>query len=408
MMYPLFSNTTCLLLISLLFFTIKVVIVESRIISEECITKVDGSSCRSIDRSWQRDGVCQYKAGSYERCVAPDTRKVELLIIARHRSLSLRQGPAVKDMYIRGTGPGLSWENSIKMSKSATAIDVWSLKLSYTIDSDGLPCIESTHCTLNQQALEFRIYKDSFGSQGMKGPNFYIHLPSISNSILGAISFRIPSVTVYPWFNGEVITERSFTMKASPLLIPVQEEVGFNCTLLYPPSYNENVRKKYKLVIIYGRSNYYRPLLEYLFVHEGSVNEVVVLMVDPIAGHQYSMLPFNNYELQCQGTSLQECSSCQTCWVTNRLYTCEKEEFIAKSKRCLFFKSMEGIGDYLLESTIAELTQKVQEYVSTRLLYDPPKHRLTLIGHTDMGVSVFSKAITNPEYIQYVASFSPR
>lgn len=392
---------------SFTYFLLISVLTEARVISRTCIQRTDGSRCRPIDRPWQHDGVCQFKYGVYERCVAPDTRTIELFITARYRSLIIQSGPFVNDMYIRGTGPGLSWEKGIKMSKSATAIDVWTAKLSYMVDSDGLPCLISTHCSLNQQALEFRIYKDSFGKDGMKGPNFYIPLP-ISDSISGSASFRVPSVTVYPWFNGETVTSTSFQFLIPSEVASTIKPITANCTLLYPPSFNENIRKKYPLVVILGTSNHYKPLLEHLFLHEASVEEVAVLMVNPLDDDFHNMLPFpSSVELHCQGADWN-CSSCQTCWAANRADPCEKEEFITKSKLCLYRKWLLGLGETFLELIERDLIAKTKVYMTNRLLYDPPRHRLTLMGHTDMGVTVFNEAIISPHIVGNVACFSPR
>ena len=395
-----------LLSIRVIYFYLLIHLAEQRArkISNSCNRKIDGSPCHRPDRSWQRDGVCRYKEGSYKECIAPGTKRFQLNIIAQYRSLSTLYS-RVNTMYIRGTGPGLSWERALKMKRSARAVDIWSVQINYIVDSDGLPCLNSMHCTLNQKALEFRIYKDELGQQDMKGPNFYIPLP-LSNSLFGSVSYRTPSVTVHPWFTSETVSVQPFQFELSYYLF----SVGFtiNCRLVYPPSFYENARKKYPLVILFDFSPHLNPGLEYLYVHEASVEEAVILMIEPPYINVLFMTPFKtHYELYCQGES-EDCSSCQTCWVENRRDPCNSEEFIAKSRRCLTLKKREGHGTNFIDSIEKEVILRAQELSGNRLLFDPPRHRVSMIAHTDLAVLAFQAALTRPHLIQNVAVFSPR
>ena len=402
------TSAVKIILVLLLFH--KPFISEGRIVSETCFQKVDGSRCHSPLHPWQHDGVCIYNPKTKKgRCIAPDTHRFKLSLVARYRSLSIRDrgGTPVKNMYIRGSGPGLSWEKPLKMDKSAKAIDIWTAHLSYRVDSDGLPCLLSSHCSLNQQALEFRIYKDELGQKPMKGPNFYIPLPA-SQSLHGAISFLQPKLTVYPWFHKKKVTSKSFEFFMSSHLLGKKEPV--NCTLLYPPSFKENVRKHYPLVIILGINGYYKPLLEHLFVHEASIEEVIILMIDSpseVKRNKKILLPFkSSVEFQCKVGD--QCDDCQTCWAQKRVEPCDKDEFIGKSKRCLVTRYLKGMAEPFMDSIQHELVVKVQEMTANRLKYDPPRQRITLMGHTDMAVMVFHAALTKPEIFGNVACFSPR
>ena len=376
-----------------------------RKLTSTCQTKKDGSHCHHSSKPWQHDGTCYYNKKRQE-CAAPDTQYFELKVVVHYRSLSAKaRGKPVKDMYIRGYGPGISWDKSIKMMKSAKAVDIWTAKISYKSDSDGLTCLRLTYCTLNQNALEFRINTNDLGTESMKGPNFYIPLP-VSKSQKGSVSFFTPQVNVYPWFNQNFITTKSFKFNMSPHLLRYTMEV--KCDLLYPPSFNENIRKHYPLIIILGRSKYYTHLLEYLFVHEASVEEAVILMVDPPSDYKnITMLPFSSTrDLQCKGSST--CDDCQSCWVKKRSEPCDREEFILKAKKCLLNKYLGGIGEAFMESVLNELIVKVQEMTTNRLKYDPPNKRITLISSEEMGVLVFHTAITRPDIVENVACFSPK
>lgn len=402
---------TALILYSVsLYLLINPVESRARRISNVCFEKVDGASCHQPDKSWQLDGVCVFESESNQKCIAAGTQRFQLNIIAKYRSLSSEYRGRVTNMYIRGSGPGLSWERSLRMRKSAKSIDTWSTQINYIVDSDGLPCLNSTHCTLNQRAFEFRIYQDDLGKLGMKGPNFYVSLP-VSNSMFGAVSYRTPSVTVFPWFISESVTSRTFQYDLDLYLF--FDYLILNCRLIYPPSFHENIRKNYPLVILFDSSPHLGPLLEYLFVHEASVEELVVLMIEPPYWNKpymnkYFMTPFHtHYDLSCQGSD-PDCSECQTCWVEDRSEACTSEEFIVKSRRCLSLAYRQGWGTSFMRGVENDLVLKAKQMTSNRLIFDPPRHRATLIGHTDFAVTIFYAAVTRPDLVQNAAMFSPR
>ena len=151
----------------------------SRILANLC--SADGKRCHGVGKPWQHDGICQ-RTSTGTQCIAPSTRTMKLGITAIYRSLRIKSKKTlVRNMYIRGSGPGLSWEQSIKMKKSAITVDQWRVELDYTVNSDGITCLSPTHCSHNQRALEFRIYTDESGSNSMKGPNFFVPLPISSH-----------------------------------------------------------------------------------------------------------------------------------------------------------------------------------------------------------------------------------
>ena len=387
---------------------------QTRIISSSCTTNnEDGSRCKPLEQTWESDGVCKYDASrNTGTCIGPKTRKLKLTVVIRYRSLSTRSrgGPPIIDMYMKGSGPGLSWDSTLKLNRSGRAVDRWTAELPYWVDSNGLPCVNIRHCTLNQFALEFRLYRDSFGNQPMNGPNFFIPLP-LSDSITGAVSFRSPEVNVYPWFYRDKIRNVSFTFTMSEEI--ATRDMSVQCSLLYPPSFSENVRKSYPLVIMFGISIYYTPLLEYLFTYEGSVEELVILMIDLPTDSElrrmFNFLPFSsNSELSCRSEDSASCYDCQSCWVPTRAEACERDEFVSRIAPCLTLKSRSGIGEPFMESIIKELIGKVQEMTSNRIRYDPPRERVTLMAHADLSVLVTHTAVTQPDIVGNVACFSPR
>ena len=373
------------------------------VLRESCQQKEDGSRC--FKHEWQKEGVCEYsQSDGIERCIAPASRNFQFRIIARYQRSGIRSinlGPRVTNMYIRGFGPGLTWERSLSMKRSAQSIEEWSATITYTVSSDGLACLQPVQCTLNQRAIEFRIYQDELGEKPMKGPNFYFPLP-ITNSMAGSQDFRTPTIYVYPWFNMEQVMPRSFEHALPHRFF--SRQIKIRCTLLLPPSFHENIRKTYPLVVLFGSSNKYRPLLEQLMVHEASIEEIMVAMV--MVDDWKMLLPYNTHHLRCLVP--RKCDDCFSCWASSRAEPCDKEEFKTRSRRCLLLDHAQGHGEAFLEALYQELPPAVQERTRNRVKFAPPSERLTLVADTTAAVAILDTAIQNPDKVGNVACFSPK
>ena len=377
----------------------------SRILANKCSN--EGSRCHGGGKQWQHDGICKRSSNGDLQCIAPATQTMRLIIISQYRTLRIKnRNNLVTEMYIRGSGPGLSWEKSIKMKKSATVVDQWRVELEYTVNSNGMTCLSSTHCSHNQRALEFRIYTDETEEKSMMGPNFFVPLP-ISQSLTGAASFLTPSVTVYPWFLETSIEPKDVSIQLQHRL--EGSNITLNCSILYPPSFNENVRKNYPLAIILmpqKQSKYIIPPLEQL-LYEATMEEVLVITVEAVGHSECDYHPFlHSFEPRCKAAP--PCFSCQKCWDPQRTEACEKPEFMNLAQRCLWMASCKGIGGLILEGIQHRILPELMQMTANRLEVNFPHDRLTIIGYGTAGVLACYAAITRPTIFKNAACMSPK
>ena len=375
--------------------------------------RVAKDRCQKLEENerciWPKmDGFCRLKESS---CILPETQSYLFTIESRYLPDSKKNRGRVKKMYIRGSGPGLSWTKSIQMRKSSTNLNAWTVDISYTYNSDSLACTASKVCSYTQGAIEFRIFADDSATKPMKGPNFYINLP-VSNSLKGAASrtFLKPKVTVYPWFNNDVSSmEHTNRFK---FIDSKGQSVRLKTTLVYPPSYNENTFRRYPLVILLKNGAAYVPQFDFLSVHASLTEEVFVLIINPLVFHYdsrygFSMGPFDTMSLGCVQNK-KKCIECQVCWDKNRVQLCEKDEFISRSKDCLSFRSFKGIGEIILNEILLNLIGEVKMHTNDRIMFDPPRQRITIIGFAEAAVTAFIMGLSRPDIIVNAAALSPK
>ena len=380
-----------------------------------CIRDVQGSNCHQPKSSWQHDGVCLKVEGSSRlSCHVPDTRQFKLSIAVKLRQLKLAPGvKKVTELWIRGSGPGLSWEKPSALRKSADAIDKWKLDISYSYDSNALLCLDSTHCSLQQKALEFRVYRDKLGKEDMLGPNFYIPLP-VSNSMEGAVGFIPPEVAVYPWFDGTSTAIKQIQVPLNTILTRKRQST-LTVNLIIPPSFDFNTRKTYPLVLIFGAPTI-SHILEHMYVHEASIDEAIVAAIDYTDDAPFcSLNPFNEdmTPLKFESTKVWRCKSenkqchdCQTCWDSQRLEKCGKDEFISQAKRCLKQIDCLGAADDLLDIIELKLLTEVSKIAESRVRINFPRERLSIIGFDGAGLFACYAALTRPYTYQNSACLS--
>ena len=404
---------TFLVLVGVFFFVFKLTEGgENYRLLGKCIGKLDGTPCTG--NGGQVDGMCALVPTASNirtlMCVSPKKQYFQFTVAARYypETRKIQGTSPVKKLFMRGSGPGLSWVESVEMRKSATALNTWTADIQYQSSSEGLSCKSLSHCSLNQRALEFRIYKDMLAEEDMLGPNFYLPLP-LSNSLKGSGLFLKPRVTVYPWFNSKqsYIKPLEYSFHSDFL----GEEVKLLATIVCPPSFRENILKTYPLVILLENGKHYIPQFEYLSVHTGIVEESVVLIVDPdtllknTRKGNYSILPYDSFSMRCKSN---DCKKCQVCWDSNRAEPCDKDEFIFRSKRCLYLKYSRGTGKVLLTDIILTLISKANAETDNRIRFDPPRERITLIGHGEQAVAAFVLGLSRPDLIVNVAALSPK
>lgn len=365
-------------------------------------TDVNGGHCFGPGAHWQHDAVC-----ISPRCHVPDTREFKFRLRISIRQLKLSSSsnsPPVSKLWIRGSGPGLSWSKPILLQKSAAGLGLWVTNIAYRYDSESLLCSNDTSCILNQRVLEFRVYQDEAGKQDMIGPNLYVNLP-VGRSIYGHQLFITPNVDVFPWFGGRTIHIEEFTVSQ---MSPPFEEVKVN--ILYPPSFDYNVRRRYPVVIIFGMREgpLITPLLESMYTYEASIREAFILNI-----HYVDKAPFcafNPYSKSNAGSVnlVWRCKVEDYCYTCHKLQEmdCPKEIFIGTVRRYLFPMKCGGEGDALLDIIEKEIIPHVISKIKGRLLVDFSRDRLSIIGFDGAGLLACHAAISRPHIYQNAACLS--
>ena len=358
---------------------------------------------------WHYDAVCSQE----NRCVVAEERKFSFQIEAKMRTGTETAGVGKKvgSLWMRGGGPGLSWDKPVELRRSGSAVDSWRTKIEYRSSSDALPCTSKDYCWYNQRAVEVRFYRDQQGKDDMLGPNFYFELP-VSKSMEGAPSFLAPTITVYPWFDGREIITREFEVHSTFHSIGIIDS-KFKATLnvLYPPSFEYNIRKRYPLVLYLGYSaQTFAPLLELAFVREALTREAVVVGVTPM-DHKppYILLsPYHNTGMWYCKQSPCDTRKCATCWLPRRREdACDKKEFIHQTRNCMYFKANPGYGEMFLDFIEMDVVPKISEVTQGRVDVDFPRHRLTVFGEFDAtSLLACHAAVTRPHIYQNAACFS--
>lgn len=378
-----------------------------------CEGSRDVGSCRTQlekcqSKKWHHDAVCSAE----RRCVVADERKFSFLIKAKMRSMHKKKnlgGKKFGSLWMRGTGPGLSWDKPIELRRSAASMDTWKTTITYRTSSDALLCTSKDFCVFNQRAMEFRFSRDQQGKDDMMGPNFYFELP-ISRSMQGSPSFLTPSFTVYPWFDNREVKHRQFKVKNSLHSMGLLGSYTANLNILYPPSFEHNVKKTYPLVLYLGHSaKAFAPLLELAFTREALTREAVVVGVTPFNKKPpYLFLsPYLHSSMwYCRSTCKK---SCPSCWVPRkREDSCNKNEFLQEVKKCLKLqKKEENYGDAFLNFIEMDVIPKIREKTHERVEVNFPRQRLSIFGEFD-GSSLLAchAALTRPQFYQNAACFS--
>ncbi len=377
-----------------------------------CVSNIQGSRCSQPGAHWQYDGVCIKEPSKSPACHIPDTRSFKFNLVAKIRQ---KDAESIKTLWVRGSGPTLSWDKPKQMKKSARSVHNWIIEISYASDSNALLCLNSSYCSLNQQALELRVYRDESANDEMKGANIYIPLP-VSNSMSGAIGFIPPRVEIYPWFDGTSVRTEVVQLSFKSFIFEADETVSITSTILYPPSFDHNVIRKYPLVIMFGtnEASHVAPLLEHMYVHEASIKEAVVVSIHYLDKAPFCMLnPFNNIlSLTAANTILNcrvegpRCFLCQNCFDPLRPTKCSPREFIAKAKTCMTKFACRGSASDILDFIEDTLILELQKRTQNRLLVDFPKQRMSVIGFSGAGLLTCFAALSRPMYYVNAACLS--
>ena len=370
------------------------------------VGKCDKELTKCKGKKWQHDAVCSDE----KECIVTNEREFSFKVEAKMRQLTRGKetGKVPGSLWMRGSGPGLTWDKPVELRRSGSAVDTWSTEVRYRSSSDALLCTAGEFCFANQKALEFRLYRDQMGKDNMLGPNFYAELP-LSQSMLGPSSFLPPSLTVYPWFDSKEIAVR-ITYHGSSIHVTGRESELFSeLTILYPPSFEHNSHKRYPLVLFLGRAvKTLVPLLEYAFVHEAHIQEAVVVGI----GLAQQSPPYTDVS-PYRDSHVWQCkkhpcvTECATCWLPKTKSACDRDEFVYQAKVCLKTRNLPSKGEQLLDFIEMDIVPKLRDTIDERLLVDFPKHRITIFGELD-GPSLLAcyAALTRPHMYQNAACLS--
>ena len=377
-----------------------------------CFKNKEGSRCTASNSYWQQDGVCIRDKLNKPACHVPSTRQFSFMLVAAIAELGTKT--PIADLWVKGAGPSLSWERTTKMRNVKDGY--WDLNIKYTYDSAALLCSNELWCSLNQRALEFRVYRDELGTDGMLGPNFYIHLP-VSNSISGHPDFLPPPVYFFPLFDSRKVFFRELRFENPLHFKPKNQHVS--TTLFYPPSYKQNVHRRYPVVIVFGSNmkDQLIPLLESMYTHEANIEEAFIIAVHnsgPPPYCEYS--PFTviesdpaiyggNYVWDCSND--QTCIDCMSCYDTRRVEFCDVKEFSQRAREC-------NNNPHKCSSTAGALLDTIENIILpalsirtlSRMLIDYPKERVSVIGIGGGGLLACFAALTRPLLYKNAACIS--
>ena len=369
----------------------------------------DGVNCHVKGKNWQYDGVCVVRGGD-ARCHVPETRTFEFNLRVRLRQGVRARARPPKSIWIRGSGPGLDWSKPIKLRKTASGVGTWLTKIKYTYDSESTRCGSINNCAFNQRGLELRVYQDKDGGIEMLGPNLYVTLP-VPGSLSGHDFFTVPDVDIFPWFHGDSLAIEEFQVEAS--------ELGtLHVTLIYPPSYDYNLEKRYPVMVILGHNVAIQigPVLEFMYVHEASIDEAVVVVL-----HHDKTAPFCDFSPYREGGNMEnvnliwrckreeDCRTCHRCWDPDETQNCTQDFFLSTAEKCLFPTkcSNNPNGEAWLDAIERKVMPKVSQMTKNRALTNFPVDRLTIVGFDGIGLLACHAAVTRSHVYQNAACFSP-
>ena len=371
-----------------------------------CSHDKQGVYCHSPGAYWQRDGICFAEILRTPQCYIPNTVRFSFILVAAIESLGDRRVPF--HLWIKGSGPGLSWNTATRMRTLKRGY--WDIKIEFTYDSNALLCSHEHWCFLNQKAIEFRFYTGLKGTEDMLGPNCFLRLP-VSNSIVHNYDFKPPQVYFFPSFYGKKVVFRHFNL-TDPLHFKRENQI-INVTLLYPPSYEYNIHKRYPVVIVLGNNLYNQlvPLLESMYYHESNIKEAFLINVQHSGLPPYCAYnPFvilddkvyennaNNLIWSCTNSIRGEkCMECMTCYNEDRAFGCDLEEFADSVKKCDNKPvSCSGRGGAILDSIQNIVLPELSMMTANRMLSDYPKERISIIGIDGGGLLACYAALSRP------------
>lgn len=383
-------------------------------VQRKCSYKKLGSHCSTQDKKWKIDNVCILDKIKGPICYSPPSVKFSFwLVVAIANDLNIPHS-----LWIVGTGPGLSWDRAIQMSTLKQGY--WGFNINYTNDLSSHFCNNQSHCSLNQKAVEFRVYADSSKKKNMLGHNFYVRLP-VSDSIVSHSDFKPPMVYFFPYFKGKKVESKKFYFEDRTHFKDRNRRIDVK--LMYPPSYLHNYHKRYPVVVVFGGFHLQlAPLLESLFVHESNAEEAFVVVVDYGSPPPYCI--FNplmvideqsesfsgNLVWNCQNSdrTVEQCLECmKACYDLRVQSLCNLIQF----RRLISDCGQEPVRCEGLGGTIVDLIENVvlpelSFKTTSRMLIDYPRERVSVIGIDGGGLLACYAALFRPLVFKNAACLS--
>ena len=374
---------------------------EAKIVGT-CKETPNFARCPPVPGPLQMESIC-YR----EKCILPSAIYSEYVVVAKyqpdeqvdiakyvpgHQTDDANMKFVVKEMWIRGSGPGLTWDLPIKMNK--TDQSTWVATFSYTTDPLAATCTKAEHCSFLQHAVEFRIYLDEHGSKSMLGANFYQRLPL-------SFSTRYPEVqriTVYPWFfwKQSNLPYTYYSVKATLIKTRPDRPYRRSAGVIYPPSFYENTLKRYRLVICQLGSmlqyHYVREAIAHAMAVEGSLEEVIIAT----EWYKSELAPYDVPLYRCKDENNCE-EGCLNCLDPNRLERCEMHRFKQQLRECT--NTVRGglaADDYILYLE-QDLLPRLRKGLKERLLVDFPRNRISIIGYRYSGLFACYAGLARPD-----------
>ena len=367
------------------------------VVARQCVYgDIQRTRCNIPSSPWAVDAFCT-KSGT---CAFPDPLRFGFSVTVRYLTRHVRQSDsrAGNKFFVRGSGPGLSWDTPLELRKTGS-LDTWKVTIEYELDKTSFDCSSSIHCSYNQYAVEFRIYGSEDVDDDMIGPNFFFYLPSSKSSV--ASDFLSPDLVALPWFDNKKITFKTLDVKNPHLFSPPIRRTKNLIAL--PPSFEYNTIRTYPLVIMFGIDKLLTmvQVLERGFVHDASIQEAVIVAVEYTG---CLLLPYFGGKWECRDENCAD--NCLFCWDRERTEQCEKDEFKVQLRACAIEMACGGSGDIILDYIMNYLIEGVQRATSYRVEVAYPRHRIHIIGYDEGGLLACHAAIKYPHIFKSAACMS--
>lgn len=325
--------------------------------------------------------------------VAPESRQnlLQFMINVKYPEKSFRNLTS-PDLYIRGSGLGLTWKSGIILSKVAE--DTWTINITYRSSARGYACQNcSDFVVMPGNKLQYRILIND--RIDMKGPNFAIALPV---SKVSTYFKRKPLFTVCPWFYETTGSLQTFDVHS--------QIIGGKRTIcIYrPPSFTENIYKQYMPILVfdfnYNMTKFFKKNIEEPILQRVS-EEYVLIGFGDYANETERMdllTPVEGQGPTCyNGTLEDDCDGC----IPN---TDNVTEVMHYMNICTYPSPVGGRGNRTLDFLLLEVIPMAEIEVKGNRL---ESRTVGLMGYSLGGLMACHGAWTRTEKINSAICQSP-